>query len=128
MASEIFRYLVSGVIAFVCDFSVLVFATEVLGIHYLLSNIAGYAVGLVVSYTINIKWVFNHRRFDNKQGHEFLYFTLIVFVGLAISEGVLWLGTESIDIPYTWSKVISTFFVFLFNFVVKKYFLFSPAR
>lgn len=127
MDTEFFRYIVCGVIAFICDFGVLVFTTEVLGVHYLLSNIAGYAVGLVVSYTINVKWVFNHRRFGDRKASEFIYFTIIVFVGLGISEGVLWLATESIDMPYQVSKIISTFFVFLFNFVVKKWLLFSPA-
>lgn len=128
IGTEFFRYIVSGAIAFICDFGVLVFATELLGIHYLVSNLAGYAVGLVVSYTINIKWVFNHRRFNHKQGHEFVFFTIIVFTGLAISELVLWLATESTDLPYQWSKVVSTFFVFLFNFAAKKWLLFTPVK
>jgi putative flippase GtrA len=128
LGTEFFRYLVSGSIAFICDFSVLVFCTEVLGVHYLYSNIAGYAVGLIVSYTINIKWVFDHRRFDGRQGREFAYFTFIVLAGLGISELVIWLATESIEFPYTWSKVVSTFFVFLFNFAAKKWLLFSPTR
>lgn len=128
LRSELFRYIISGSIAFACDFSVLVFTTEVLGVHYLISNVAGYAVGLIVSYLLNIKFVFNHRRFDHKQGHEFAYFTIIVFTGLAISELALWAATEYVDLPYTWSKVVSAGFVFVFNFVVKKWLLFSPAR
>lgn len=126
--SELFRYIISGFIAFFCDFAILVTATEVFGIHYLVSNIAGYSVGLIVSYTININWVFNHRRFGDKQHHEFVYFTVIVFTGLGISELVLWAATESGDIHYTWSKVVSTFFVFVFNFIVKRRLLFSPAK
>lgn len=126
--SEFFRYVIAGSIAFACDFSMLVFATEVLGVHYLISNIAGYGIGLLVSYTLNVKWVFNHRRFDHKKGHEFVYFTLIVIAGLIISEGALYAATESLDLHYTWSKVISAAFVFLFNFIVKKWFLFTPAK
>jgi putative flippase GtrA len=128
LGTEFIRYFVSGSIAFIFDFSVLVFCTEVLGIHYLYSNIAGYAVGLIVSYIINITWVFDHRRFDGRQRREFVYFTFIVLVGLATSELVLWLVTESIELPYTWAKVVSAFFVFLFNFVAKKWLLFSPIR
>ena len=128
LGTEFFRYLVSGSIAFICDFSVLVFCTEVLGVHYLYSNIAGYAVGFIVSYTINIKWVFDHRRYDDSQGKEIIYFAFIVLAGLGISELVIWVATESIEFPYTWSKVVSTFFVFLFNFAAKKWLLFSPTR
>ena len=127
LGTEFFRYLISGSIAFICDFSVLVFSTEVLGVHYLYSNIAGYAVGLIVSYTINIKWVFDHRQYHDRQRREFAYFTFIVMAGLGISELVIWLATESIEFPYMWSKVISAFFVFLFNYTAKKWLLFSPT-
>jgi putative flippase GtrA len=126
--SELFRYLVSGVIAFACDFSVLIAGTEILGYHYMLSNIAAFAVGLLVSYTINIKWVFRHRRYHGRQAREFIYFTLIVFTALAISEGALWLWTEELGLHYIWSKIIATFFVFVFNFIVKKWLLFSPEK
>tara|TARA_R110002110_G_scaffold202356_4_gene413399 strand:- start:182 stop:601 length:420 start_codon:yes stop_codon:yes gene_type:complete len=123
---ELVRYVFSGGIAFICDFSLLIFMTEVLGVHYLISNVAGYGVGLIVSYTINIKWVFRHRRFGDQQANEFVYFTTIVVVGLVISEAVIWLATEFIDMPYQWSKIVSTSFVFAFNFVAKKWLLFSP--
>jgi len=128
LRSEFFRYCVSGFAAFVCDFSVLVFGTEVLGLHYLVANIGGYAVGLMVSYTLNTRWVFKHRRFGHKQAHEFVYFTIIVFTALAISELALWLATDFGNLHYTWSKIIATFFVFLFNFLMKKWLLFSPAE
>lgn len=126
--SEFNRYFIAGCIAFIADFSVLVFVTEVLGVHYLLSNIAGYAAGLAVSYTINVNWVFKHRRFGDRRAREFSYFTFIVVVGLGISELALWLATESIEVPYTTAKVISAVFVFLFNFVAKKILLFTPAN
>ncbi|MBT4162526.1 MAG: GtrA family protein [Gammaproteobacteria bacterium] len=123
--SEFFRYGISGVIAFIFDFTVLVTGTEILGLHYLVSNIGGYAVGLLVSYTINVRWVFVHRRYAEKQTHEFVYFTSIVIVGLAISEFVLYAATETVGLHYTLSKVVATVFIFLFNFVVKKWLLFS---
>lgn len=126
--SEFFKYGISGVIAFICDFGLLVFFTEIVGVHYLISNIAGYSAGLLVSYTLNIKWVFHHRRYHHAQAQEFVYFTLIVLIGLAISEGVMWAATENMELAYTWSKVVATFFVFAFNFIVKKWLLFSPVR
>ncbi|MDA0976972.1 MAG: GtrA family protein [Proteobacteria bacterium] len=126
LRSEFFKYSVSGLIAFACDFSTLVILTEWLQVHYLLSNIAGYSVGLVVSYTINVNWVFKHRRYDETPHREFLYFTIIVIVGLAISEAVIFAITEFTPLHYTVSKVISVGCVFLFNYLVKKRLLFTP--
>ena len=128
LQSEFIKYGISGVIAFTCDFSVLVIGTEYFGLHYLISNIGGYAVGLAVSYTINIKWVFEHRRFGHARAKEFVYFVTIVFVGLGISELIMYVVTDLYDIKYTWSKVISILFVFIFNFVFKKAFLFTEVE
>jgi len=123
---ELIKYILCGVVAFVCDFSTLVFATEVLGFHYLYSNILGYSVGLIVSYTINVRWVFSYRRFGQTSGREFVFFAVIVLLGFGVSEVVLYVATEYGNMAYTTSKVVSTFFVFLFNYVTKKLFLFSP--
>ncbi len=127
LSTEFFKYCISGAIAFICDFGILVIGTEVFGIHYLISNIGGYAAGLIVSYTINITWVFEHRRFGHASHKEFFFFVIIVFVGLGISEAIIYIVTEHMGVVYTLSKVVSILFVFLFNFVVKKAFLFSPA-
>ena len=123
--NEFLRYVISGCIAFIFDFSILVIGTEVLGFHYLVSNIGGYTAGLVLSYSINIKWVFRKRRFAANQRIEFVYFTLIVFAGLILSEAILYITTELGNQHYTFSKIVATFFVFLFNFIIKKRFLFS---
>lgn len=128
LRSEFFRYLVAGFIAFFCDFSILIVGTEVLGLHYLVSNIGGYGTGLLVSYTLNTRWVFKHRRYGDQQAQEFVYFTTIALTALGISELVLWLATDLGNLHYTWSKIIATFFVFLFNFIMRKWLLFSPAR
>ena len=122
--TEFLRYIVSGGIAFIFDFSILVIGTEVLGFHYLVSNIGGYTTGLIVSYFINIKWVFRNRRFEADRRREFAYFTLIIFAGLTLSEAIIYVATEFIEVHYTISKAVSIFFIFLFNSVVKKWLLF----
>jgi len=122
--SEFLRYGISGTTAFACDFAVLVLLTELFEIHYLISNIAGYATGLIVSYLLNIKFVFKYRVFGHRQGQEFTYFTVIVLVGLALSEAAMYLLTEGAEINYMWAKVISVCLVFLFNYFAKKFLLF----
>ena len=122
--SEFLRYIVSGATAFICAFGVLIIGTEVLGFHYLVSNIGGYASGMMVSYFINVNWVFRNRRFEADRQREFAYFTLIIFAGLTLSESIIYVATEFIEVHYTISKAVSIFFIFLFNFVVKKWLLF----
>ena len=80
--SEFNKYLVSGTFAFLADYSVLLIATELLGIHYLVSAVFGYAIGLLVSYMLNIRWVFRYRKYAHTSKKEFLIFVVIVIVGL----------------------------------------------
>ncbi len=127
LETEFIKYAISGVIAFSADFAVLIIATEKLGVHYLISNIAAYGTGLIVSYTLNIRFVFSNRKFGHKQPLEFLYFVMIVFVGLGISELAMYLITENAGVNYLWAKVASVVFVFAFNYAAKKTLLF-PTR
>jgi len=58
---------------------------------------------------------------------EFVIFVLIGIVGLFLNEFVIWIFTEVIFmIHYLYSKVISAFLIFLFNFYLRKKILFSP--
>lgn len=124
---ELFRYGVAGVLTFATDFSVLYVLTEFVGMHYLVSNVFGYFCGLVVAYILNANWVFTEHRFENRWV-EFGIFSGIVLAGLAISEAVMAAWVESADGNYIYAKLIATFFVALFNFVVRKFWLFTPAQ
>jgi putative flippase GtrA len=126
---EIFRYLVAGGIAFTCDFAVLYLCTEFLSIHYLLSNVLGYGVGLAIAYRLNVRWVFNYRRYK-KTSVEFTIFNLIVIAGLGLSEGLMYLLADIFAVHYLAAKIFASALVMVFNYISKKFILFhpSPAR
>ena len=126
MNAEVTRYLIAGGLAFLVDFGILYFCTEVLHLHYLLSNVVGYSAGLAVAYLLNTRWVFSFRRYKSTI-LELLFFNGIVIVGLALSEAIMSLSVEILGLNYLYAKIIASFFVMIFNYVAKKYFLFSPA-
>ncbi|MEP5764305.1 MAG: GtrA family protein [Halieaceae bacterium] len=126
MYQELIKYGIAGGLAFACDFSVLYVLTEFFGMHYLISNGFGYFCGLAVAYALNSEWVFSHRRFKNR-ALEFTLFTLIVLVGLGLSELLMALLVEAWAINYLHAKIVSSFFVMFFNYLSKKFLLFSPA-
>lgn len=128
MRKEIFKYLIAGGFAFATDLAVLYGCTEWLGFHYLLSNIFSYSCGLVVAYILNTRWVFSYRRYASKTRKEFLIFTTIALIGLAISELVLLVLVSQASVYYVEAKIVATFFVTVFNFVAKKRLLFAPAE
>jgi putative flippase GtrA len=119
---------VAGLVAFTVDYSVLLAATELADIHYLISNVMGYSCGLLVAYTLNIRWVFKYRKFSHTTLIEFSIFFLIVVVGLAISELVIYLLVEHTALAYHLAKIVSVAAVFMFNYIAKKRFLFSKRE
>jgi len=121
---QLFRYTFVGGFAFVVDFGTLFLLTEVFHIHYLLSAAIAFILGLITNYFLSIKWVFSIRSIENKK-IEFLLFSIIGLIGLGLNELLLWIFTDLILIHYLLSKIITAIFVYLWNFIGRKYLLFN---
>lgn len=121
---QLFRYFVTGGIAFIVDLLVLYLFTEFFLIHYLLSAAIAFMISLIVNYTLSIKWVFNKRNLRNKFS-EFSIFSLIGIIGLGLNEIVMWIFTEYLLFFYLVSKLFSAFVVFIWNFSIRKILLFK---
>lgn len=124
---QLFRYLFSGGIAFIADFGLLYLLTDIFHLHYLLSTIISFSVGLVITYLFSISWVFNERRVKNRT-YEFLIFAVIGGIGLLLTTLFMWFFTDYAHLHYLLSKIITTIIVFVWNFIAKKYILFSKSK
>lgn len=124
LTGQFARYTVAGGIAFIADFSTLIFLTEQLGIDYLLSSVCGFSLGVLINYQISIHWVFEQRSCDSRL-LEFIIFTIIGITGLGLHTFSMWLLTEAVGLFYVASKLISTALIFLYNFSARRYLLFT---
>ena len=124
---QIFRYLFSGGVAFVFDFGLLYLLTDILDVHYLFSATFSFSVGLVITYILNVYWVFDKRRFGN-QMHELLIFVLIGVVGLLITVFFMWLFTDVAGMFYLLSKILTTIIATGWSFFMRKIVLFSKNK
>lgn len=121
---QFIRYTIVGGVAFAFDFGSLVILTEFLKVYYLVSAAIAFSVGLTVNYILSISWVFKTRSIDT-EWIEFIVFLLIGIVGLGLNELFIWFFTDIAHIHYLVSKIISTGFVYVWNFLARKYTLFS---
>jgi len=124
---QLFRYTFVGGFAFIVDFGLLIFLTEYFHVYYLLSAGIAFVVGLVVNYYLSVRWVFNNRVVQNRIV-EFLAFALIGMAGLGLNELFLWIFTDKLLIHYIFSKVITTFIVYFWNFFARKLLLFNQQK
>jgi putative flippase GtrA len=123
---QFLRYVVVGGVAFAVDFSFLALLTEVGKINYLISAAISFLLGLVCNYVLSIKWVFSERKFKNKL-LEFALFSGIGIVGVVLNEVFIWLLTEKVGIYYLYSKIVTAMIVLNWNFLARKFGLFSMA-
>jgi putative flippase GtrA len=124
IAVQLLRYTFVGGCAFAFDFSCLYFLTSYCHLHYLVSAAIAFLVGLAVNYILSILWVFNRRRMGSRLS-EFFVFALIGLGGLLLNEAFIWFFTEVLLLFYLVSKAISTVLVYLYNFLVRRFILFS---
>ena len=117
------RYLIVGGIAFVVDFSVLVFLKELDGFNYLVAAAVAFACGLVTNYILSVRWVFTSRSV-HQPTVEFVIFLVIGVLGLGWNELLMYLGTERLGFDYRISKLLSVGLVLCWNFGVRKVLLF----
>ena len=109
------RYLIVGGVAFVVDFSVMVFLTELAGFNYLVAAVVAFVCGLVTNYLLSVRWVFTSRSV-NQPLVEFVVFLVIGVIGLGWNEVLLYLGTSQLGFHYRISKFLSVVLVLVLEF------------
>lgn len=119
---QIFRFLVVGGIAFIIDYSIMVFCKEILHFSVLLSAFFGFTISVIYNYIASVKWVFDVNK-DNNKTKNFVLFIIFSVIGLLLTELIMWFGTDVINISYLIVKIVATTIVMIFNFVTRKIFL-----
>jgi putative flippase GtrA len=123
IARELVRYTFVGGLASLVDVGMLVVLTSSMGVYYLHAAAIAFCFGLITSYRLSIAWVFHERKFQNPFV-ELGLFTFIGGIGLLGNGVCMWFLTEYAHLHYLFSKMVSALFVFLWNFLAKKYVLF----
>lgn len=112
------------------DYSVMIFCTEILHIHYTISIAIGGVIGAVLNFSVNRYWTFN----DNKAHHlpvgtQLIKFIFVVAGSIALKSSGTYLFTNWWKLDYKITRIIVDIIVSLgFNYVLQKYWVFrKPA-
>lgn len=119
LVSQFIKFGFVGAIAFVIDYGVMVFITEVFGVSPVTSATISFTASVIFNYSASMRYVFTHKE-DLSRKREFIIFVLLSMVGLAINDIAMWAGVEILDIDYRIVKIAATALVMVWNFVSRK--------
>lgn len=117
--------LVGGGVAFI-DLILFYFFVEILSLDYLFVNFFGFLFGTALNYLLCIKLVFKSGVRFNKPTEALLILILNIATLLA-SQGLIFLLIEVSDISPIFSKLLTISFLFLWNYSMRKYFVFKRS-
>jgi putative flippase GtrA len=125
---QMVRFGMAGAVSAVADTGTLYILAEIAKMYYLYAGIFGYLVGIIVSYSISIAWVFPHRNIKDRR-LEFAVFAVIGIGAMALTELILYAGVDIIHMNLILAKILSIGLVFFYNFGVRKAIMFrKPSK
>lgn len=94
------------------------------GMNYLAAAAISFLSGMLLAYTLSIRFVYNGRRSANVK-REALGFFAIGIAGLLLNQILLFGCVDGLQLSLIAAKGFTTLLVFLFNFVARRSLLFS---
>ena len=119
---QLFRFGIVGTLAFIIDYSVMVFSKEVLNLYVLIAVALGFLISVIFNYWASVKFVFTVKQ-NRSKTKEFIIFVFLSAIGLLLTEISMWFGVEVLKINYMIVKIFVSIIVTIFNFVTRKLFL-----
>lgn len=119
--------MVGSVLATSADMFILYELTAKLGLPYTVSAVFGYSFGMLLNYLNSILWVFSDRRFESRT-IEFSAFTAIGIMGLGLTEAILYLSIDKLNMHIIMAKLLAVIIVFIWNFSMRKTLIFTKRE
>lgn len=116
---QIWRFAIVGGLAFVVDFGLLLFLTEIVGLDYLVSATLSFIASVIVNYILSVLWVFTAKG-KKRSVFKIVMFFVLATCGLLINNAIMWFSVEILAISYIIGKIVATFEVMVFNFITRK--------
>ena len=122
LLNQILKFGVVGGLAFIIDYGILIFLTEVFHINYLISTTISFIVSGIFNYIMSIFWVFDVDENKNRTT-VFSVFIILSVIGLLLNDLFMWVFVDGMSIHYLIAKIIATLLVMIYNFITRKLFL-----
>lgn len=123
---EILLYLFFGVLTTIVSLSTYYFFSEILEIHYLISNVFSWIFAVLFAYITNRLWVFKIKNNDIKSIlKEMFAFINCRLLSGAIDMVVMFLLVDILIVNSMYAKLITQIIVVILNYIFSKLIVFK---
>ncbi|GAA3663815.1 GtrA family protein [Asaccharospora irregularis] len=123
---EILLYLFFGVLTTIVSLSTYYFFSEILEIHYLISNVFSWIFAVLFAYITNRLWVFKSKNNDIKSIlKEMFAFINCRLLSGAIDMVVMFLLVDILIVNSMYAKLITQIIVVILNYIFSKLIVFK---
>ena len=113
-----------------CAYGIMIFLTEIAGIHYLLSIAVACILGAVVNFSLNRTWSFysRSRSYKFSSAQQLMRFALVLISSILLKISGTYLFTSLVGIDYKISRIITDMIVSLgYNYVLQRFWVFKKT-
>lgn len=121
---QIVRFLIVGVIVLVCNITLLYVFTSLLGIWYLGSSVIAYVLAVILNFSLQKWWVFEHLT-TGKIRQQFSLYGIVSLVYLALNTLSMYVLVDHFHVLYLYAQICITGVLSLLNFWVNRRFVFA---
>ncbi len=125
---EIILYLIFGVLTTAVNYIIYFVFSNILCVHYLMSNIIAWILSVIFAYITNRIYVFNSKSKGKNKINEF-----ITFVGARVFSGIMetvimYVGVDLLNINDLIIKLTANILVIILNYIFSKLFIFKKSK
>ena len=120
---ELFLYLIVGVIATISEWGVFYLTDDIFNIHYMFATIIAYILSTFVNWIVGRLIVFKNT--DKSIFFELFSVYMASIIGLLLNLLIMWFAVGFFGIQEMISKIIATCLVFIWNFLIRKLFIYK---
>ncbi|MBE6847139.1 MAG: GtrA family protein [Ruminococcus sp.] len=124
---QLLRYGFVGGLAFLVDFGTLALLHHGLDMNLYLATALAFCAGLCANYLLS-KWAVFQQKAKQGKLVEFITYGVIGVIGLGLTELLIWLLSDRLDIAPLLAKGIAAVLVLLWNFLARRFVLYRPEK
>jgi putative flippase GtrA len=117
------KFCIVGLSGIIVDFGITFLSKEILKIQKYISNALGFSIAATTNYMLNRVWTFHSH--NPNVTVEFSRFFIIALIGLGINLLIVWAMSGKLKVNFYISKLVATFIVTAWNFLINAYYTFA---